>query len=146
MAEKLTPKQEKYIHERLKGKTQREAYKAAYDVKRMSNRAVDTEACELEANPKVALRMRELQERAASKAVASAQEILEELTKIAMGTEAYPDYNIAGEKVEKLPNMSSRLKAIELLGKYHKLFTEKIEEKSDTTVRVVIGKNKEFAE
>ena len=111
MAVKITAKQQAFINGVLEGKSQREAYKAAYNCKRMSDKTIDEEACRLMSAPKVAARYAELMDKAASEAVATAQEVLESLTGIAM----------AGEN-EKT---TDRLKALELLGKYHALFTEK---------------------
>lgn len=45
---------------------------------------------------------------------------------------------IADSKTEKT---TDRTKALELLGKYLKLFTEKVESNNDTTVRVIIDDN-----
>jgi len=41
---KLTAKQEKFVQELIKGKSQREAYKAAYNAKNMSENSIDVEA------------------------------------------------------------------------------------------------------
>ena len=41
---KLTQKQEKYVQELIKGKSQREAYKASYNAKKMSDNSIDREA------------------------------------------------------------------------------------------------------
>lgn len=40
----LTAKQEKFVQELVKGKSQREAYKAAYDADRMLDRTIDSKA------------------------------------------------------------------------------------------------------
>lgn len=144
---KLTPKQDKYARARVRGLSQREAYKESYSVKRMSDASIDKEACVLEANPKVSQRIRELQEKAAAEAVATAQQVLQELTDIGFGRKAYPGYTITGDEIERKPSMTARLKALELLGKHHKLYTDRVEEKGDMTLTVVIGEDiKEFAE
>ena len=83
----LTQKQEKFVQELLKGKSQREAYKAAYDAKNMSNAAIDVNACKLLKSTKVALRFKELREkvikRTEEKAIITAEEIVREIASIA---------------------------------------------------------------
>jgi phage terminase small subunit len=59
-AAKLTAKQEAFCKAIVEGKTQHEAYVSVYSVKRMKPAAIDTEASELRANPKVARRIAEL--------------------------------------------------------------------------------------
>ena len=56
----LTNKQEEFCQNIISGMTQHDAYKNAYDVKKMSNKAVDEEASKLIKNPKVAQRVDEL--------------------------------------------------------------------------------------
>lgn len=56
----LTAKQEAFCKAIVEGKTQHEAYASVYSVKRMKPAAIDTEASELRANPKVARRIAEL--------------------------------------------------------------------------------------
>ncbi|WP_265445080.1 terminase small subunit [Acetivibrio straminisolvens] len=83
----LTAKQEKFVQELIKGKSQREAYKAAYNAKNMSNNSIDREACLLLKNPKVAQRYEELKskviKRSEEKAIITAEEIIKEIADIA---------------------------------------------------------------
>lgn len=59
----LTPKQEQYCKNKvLKGMTQKDAYKNSYNAKNMSDNAISVEACKLEANPKIAIRIKELED------------------------------------------------------------------------------------
>lgn len=87
MATGLTPKQEKFVQELIKGKSQREAYKSAYDVKKMSDGAVDREACLLLKSPKVTQRFEELRgkavKRTESKAIITREEIIKGIASIA---------------------------------------------------------------
>lgn len=89
MAERLTAKQEKFVHGLLKGKSQREAYRAAYDAEKMSDAAVDVAACNLLKNHKVALRYDTLHTKVVAKAeeqaIMSAVEVLKEIESIAKG-------------------------------------------------------------
>ncbi|HWS31044.1 MAG TPA: terminase small subunit [Clostridia bacterium] len=82
-----TPKQEKFIAELLKGKSQREAYKAAYNAKNMSDTTIDVKASVLFKSGKVAARYAELHgkvlKRAEEKAVMNAVDVLREIESIA---------------------------------------------------------------
>ena len=84
---RLTQKQEKFVQGLIKGKTQREAYKAAYNAKRMSNNSIDREASLLFKNPKVSQRFHELRskviKRAEEKAIITAEEIVQGIADIA---------------------------------------------------------------
>lgn len=57
---KLTQKQEKFIQALISGKSQREAYKEAYNAANMKDSTIDKRACELLKNGKVAGRYEEL--------------------------------------------------------------------------------------
>ncbi|SHI75567.1 Terminase small subunit [Geosporobacter subterraneus DSM 17957] len=84
---KLTPKQEKFVQELIKGKSQREAYKLAYNASNMSDKVIDVRACELLKNSKVAVRYDELRsklvQKAEEQAIMSAIEVLKEIESIA---------------------------------------------------------------
>jgi hypothetical protein len=59
----LTPQQEKYCKNRaLEEMTQQDAYRGAYNAVNMSYDSVAVEACRLEQNPKIALRIKELED------------------------------------------------------------------------------------
>lgn len=83
---KLTDKQEKFVQELLKGKSQREAYKASYSVKNMTDKSIDETASKLFKNVKVNTRYNELHDKLVKKAedecIVTATDVLKELTKI----------------------------------------------------------------
>lgn len=85
--EKLTKKQDAFLYGVMKGMSQRDAYRAAYNASRMSDAAVDVEASRLLKIPKVALRYDELRSKALAvaeeQAIMSAVEILKEIESIA---------------------------------------------------------------
>ncbi|MHB1098115.1 MAG: terminase small subunit [Burkholderiales bacterium] len=54
---KLTPKQEKFCQEIVKGKSQSDAYRKAYATKGMKDKQVHEEACKLKSNPKISQRI-----------------------------------------------------------------------------------------
>lgn len=60
MADKLTIKQERFAQGLFAGKSQREAYRQAFNTKKMSDNAVDVEASNLANSPKITLRLDEL--------------------------------------------------------------------------------------
>lgn len=59
-ANRITDKQEKFVQGLLKGLSQREAYKQAYDTSKMSNKIIDEKACRLFKNLKVRARYDEI--------------------------------------------------------------------------------------
>lgn len=86
-ANKLTDKQERFVLALVAGMTQRQAYKEAYNTKRMSDKTIDEAASRLfNDNSKVAARYNELHDRlmqvAESQAIMDGTEVLEELSKI----------------------------------------------------------------
>ena len=78
----LTPKQEKFVQNLVKGMSQREAYKKSYNAKKMKDASIDTKAWELMQKVEIRERYDELMGKAESKAVMSAQQRMEWLTNI----------------------------------------------------------------
>lgn len=54
---------------------------------------------------------------------ASAEAVLQELTHVALGTQEYPSYDKNGDAMYQAPPLTARLRALELLGKHHQLFS-----------------------
>ena len=76
----LTAPQEKYCQARARGLSQRQAYREAYPKSaKWKDSAVDSQACRLEAMPKVSARLEELQEAAAKEAVASRAAVIDRM-------------------------------------------------------------------
>lgn len=71
----LTDKQERFVQELLKGKSQREAYRAAYDCKRSSDKTVDNKAYALFKKGEVRARYDELHHNAIKRTVDDAESI-----------------------------------------------------------------------
>ena len=83
----LTQKQEKFVQGLIKGKSQREAYKAAYNAANMGDNTIDVKASELFKNGKVRVRFEQLNDkvikRTEEKAIITAEEIIKEIVNIA---------------------------------------------------------------
>lgn len=110
----LTPKQEKFCQEVVKGRGISDAYRAAYDAGGMKNPTINRNAKALMDDNKIATRIDELRQPAIESAQISAKAVLERLDRIATVTEAAEKYGDA-------------IRANELLGKHLKLFTDKTE-------------------
>ena len=179
----LTDKQEKFVQELIKGKSQREAYRAAYPTStKWLDTAVDCNASKVFSDAKVLQRYEALKNRLIKEAeddcIITAKQVLQELANIALanGTDyaeildkEYPvkdkDGNETGEyktytSVDMIPTecltkaqrsaiagieqtqsgikvkQHDKVKALELLGKHLKLFTEKQEIELSGTVSV----------
>lgn len=83
----LTDKQEKFVQELIKGKSQREAYKLSYNASKMNDNTIDRKASELFCSGVVTARYNELHDRLVKEAedetIITAKEILTELKHIA---------------------------------------------------------------
>ena len=112
----MTPKQHQFAREVVLGKSQADAYRAAYNTLRMNDNSIRREASRLMDNPNVATTVVELQQKAdaavVQERIASREEVLQTLT----------GYMHSGE-----PRDNIRLRAAELMGKHYGLFTDRIE-------------------
>jgi len=170
--DELTPQQEKFVQELIKGKSQREAYRKAYpNSKKWKDNSVDVNACRLFNSPKVKLRYEQLKnkviQKAEEEAIVSAVEVLKELKKIGFADikdflsfrtektvvgydeetgdpiygyapviEMKPSDQVDGTLIQEVSinqkgvftfKLHDKLTALDKLGKYLKLFTEKVE-------------------
>ena len=128
--EMLTPKQEKFVQNLIKGMSQREAYKNSYDAENMSDKTIDEEACRLFNDNKVSARYKELQDRLMTEAIMTAQERLKFLTDIIKGEEReHKVYISDGEAVEydAEADFNAKLKAVDLMNKMQGEYVTKIE-------------------
>lgn len=122
----LTPKQEKYVQNLIKGMSQREAYKNSYDAKKMKDATIDKKASELLKQEKIRGRYEELQEKAESKAIMTAIERKEWLTKVITGDIKEKTY-YDNEEHEREAYLSDKMKAMEILNKMSGEYVTKIE-------------------
>lgn len=137
-SDRLTKAMEEFVLHLVAGDSQRAAYRAAYPACKAADGAVDAKASRLFSMVKVRARYDTLMARAANEAVAKAADVLAQLSDIALGRERFPAYDMFGNELERYPSMGARIKALELLGKHHKLFTEMREVQEQTTVKVVL--------
>jgi phage terminase small subunit len=107
----LTAKQEQFVQNIIQGMSQADAYRSAYDTKRMSDNAIYREASLLLNNPKVAQRLEELRGQLAKPSIKTAQERMEWLTQLIDS-----DDEATNEK----------LKAIDILNKMEGLYVQRI--------------------
>ncbi len=143
MADKLTDKQEAFCQAVAAGHSQSDAYRMAYNTKKMKDSSVHSKASALAADGKVRARVQELKAAvlaAATKGtIATAEEVLQEMTCIAMGRKKYKGYTNGGQAYDKEPVVAERIRALENLGKYHGVFTDgKKGEDDDTPSGVVL--------
>ena len=108
----LTAKQEQLVQNIIQGMSQADAYRSAYDTKRMSDNAIYREASLLMSNPKVAQRLAELAKAADTPKIMSAQKRLEWLTRLIEND---------GE------GTNEKLKAIDIMNKMQGEYVQKVQ-------------------
>lgn len=138
MAERLTLKEEKYVQGvAIKGLSQREAFKAAYDCKNMKDETIDKRASELLKKGKVRGRYDELMAkvigRSEEKALLTAEKTFARIAELAYMPLDHP---LVQEGIVKVSDIN---KATEQAGKILKVFTDKV--KLDITPIVIGGED-----
>lgn len=104
---------ERYAQNLIRGMSQRDAYRDAFPRSvGWKDRTVDVRASELYNQPAVQERIKELQEAAASEAVATRQERMEILSEVARSDKQLPKY---------------RMQAIDILNKMDNLYVRRVE-------------------
>ena len=139
----LTTKQEKYVQELIKGKSQREAYKVAYPKSENWKEAtIDTNACNLLKNNKVLTRYNELRDKTANKAIWTRERSINTLVNIMQKCEGVMSTtktdNATGEEIEIVDSKAASvaINAIKELNNMNGYNVENINMKID---KVVIG-------
>jgi phage terminase small subunit len=108
----LTAKQEQFVQNIIQGMSQADAYRSAYNAKRMSDNAIYREASLLMSHPKVSQRLSELAREADTPKIMSAQKRLEWLTQL-----------IENEK----EGTNEKLKAIDIMNKMQGEYVTKVQ-------------------
>lgn len=160
----LTPKQEKFVRNLVSGMSQYDAYRNSYNADNMKRSTIDRRATELAAKSTIKARYNELIEKANEKAEIKAEDILRELKAIAFSNGS--DYaqikngklyfknteDLSDEKrkaiscIKKTKDSKSietydKLKAIDMLVKYMKLFDNAGNETSTPSLKIVVTDN-----
>ena len=138
MKEDLTPKQERFIQNIVSGMSQRQAYKDSYNAENMTDESIDTEACLLFNNPKVAQRYRELMDKLEDEAIMSARERMIWLSNVVKGKVKHTSYGSDGEAYENEAYISDKLKAVDTLNKMSGEYITKIDADVNTDVNINI--------
>ena len=138
----LTLKQEKFVEELIKGKSQREAYKAAYNTSRLKNASIDSLACRLLKGVKVRSRFEELKSQADDKtgddATSMRAFIITQLQDIAAGKakDEIKDYDSDGVLIKSRTQLRQADRA-NALDKLSALYG--VNQQVDNSVQIQIG-------
>ena len=138
----LTLKQEKFVEELIKGKSQRVAYRAAYNTKGLSDNGADVAACKLLKTPKVKLRYEELRakadEHSGNEAASMRAFIIAQLQDIASGAakDEVKDYDSDGVLIKSRTQLRQADRA-NALDKLSTLYG--VDQQVDNTIQIQIG-------
>lgn len=119
----LTVKQEKFVQNILNGMTQRQAYKDAYNAENMKDETIDSEACILFKDRKVAERY---------------QELLKEMEKVAVMSALEKRKLLKDMILNEKNSMGDRLKALDIDNKMSGEYIENLKVESDNKLDVTI--------
>jgi phage terminase small subunit len=122
----LTPKQEKFVQGIIEGKSQADAYRAAYSTKNMTDKTIREEASRLMSDPNVSAMVKELRNQVKASTIMSAQERMEWLTELIKNTNE---------------GTTDRLRAIDIINKMTGEYVTKIDAdvKNDITINVELS-------
>lgn len=164
----LTPKQEKFVRNLVSGMSQYNAYCNSYNAKNMKRSTIDRKATALFGKDTIRARYNELINKANEKVEIKAEDILRELKAIAFSNGS--DYaEMKGNKVQfkdtdkldadkkraiasikqtregKQIDTYDKLKAIDMLVKYTKMFDQKSDDHKQPTLNIVVTDNSNLA-
>lgn len=137
MNNKLNVKQEKFIQNIVKGLSQRQAYKEAYEVNYDDN-AIDVKACALFNQDKVQARYKELMQELEDKSIMSAKERMKYLTEIIKEQKKEKAYTMFGDEYEKVANFKTKLDAIEILNKMSGEYKTRVDANVNSEIKVTL--------
>jgi phage terminase small subunit len=133
----LTAKQERFVQNMVKGMTQRQAYKDAYDAENMKDETIDNEAYKLFKNNEIAMRYKELIEKLEDEAIMTAKQRMVWLSDVVRGKVKHISYGGNGEEYENEAYISDKIKAVDTLNKMSGEYVTKIEGDLElTTIKV----------
>lgn len=131
----LNAKQEKFIQNIVKGMSQRQAYKDAYNAT-YADKDIDNNASKLFNKTEVQTRYKELMGQLEDKTIMSAKERMIWLTDVVKGKVKHISYGSEGQEYENEAYISDKLKAIDTLNKMSGEYITKVEADVDYTIRV----------
>ena len=144
----LTPKQKKFCQEYLKDFNATRAYKVAYSAKK--DITARTNASKLLTNTNIQNYLSDVMNETKAKDILDIDGVLDNLSRLAIGEpreKVFKRIDYKGKKPKVVydnvttvtPQAQDQLKALELLGKYYKIFTDKVETQTDITVNIDPG-------
>lgn len=140
----LTPNQEKFVQGIIEGKSQIDAFRAAYPKQRSADKTCYENASRLMNNSKIKARLKELRDQLAKPSIMTAQERLEYLTRVIKGEEPERVVQfVEGEKFEETipPSIKTRLNALDIMNKMQGEYVQKVEAdvKSELTINIELS-------
>ena len=137
MDNKLNVKQENFIQGIIKGLSQRQAYKEAYNAN-YADKDIDSKACNLFNSDKVQTRYKQLLKELEDRSIMSAKERMIWLSDVVRGNIKHISYGGNGEEYENEAYISDKLKAIDTLNKMSGEYTTKVDANVNTEIKVTL--------
>ena len=137
MDNKLNVKQENFIQGIIKGLSQRQAYKEAYNAN-YADKDIDSKASNLFNSDKVQARYKELLKELEDKCIMTAKERMIWLSDVVRGNIKHISYGSNGEEFENEAYISDKLKAIDTLNKMSGEYTTKVDANVNTEIKVTL--------
>ena len=137
----LTAKQEQFVQNIIKGMSQADAYRSAYNTKRMSDKTIHENASRLANDSKITARINELRAQISTVSVMSAQERLEYLTRVVLGIEKEKETVVVDGKpveVEVPTAIKTRIDAIDKMNKMTGEYVQKVQTEVTNAVNINI--------
>ena len=122
----LTQKKQKFGQKYFECGNAVEAYKTAYNCKKMSDHSIRTEASKLLKDPDITLYLSELNAKVDKKAIMSYQERMIWLTKVINGEITHTSYDSNGNAYDNEAYISDKLKSIDILNKMDNSYQQNI--------------------
>lgn len=158
----LTPKQELFVKGLVEGKTQRQAYYAAYPSSRKwKDATVDNKAYKLAKRDEIKARVAELTQKVVrhveKKCLVDAEYVINGLKEVAerckqavplmkkQGKDMVPVLDANGDPVYAIVDSMGANKSLELMGKSIKMFTDKVEVVDGTGIAALLRERRKTA-
>ena len=142
MKDKLTAKQEKFITNIIKGMSQREAYKDAYNAENMKDESIDCNACKLFNDAKIKQRYEELIEKMQDEAIMTAKERMVWLTEVVkeIQKEGVKVHTVEKDFIvgEGTADLNTKMRAIDILNKMDGQYITKVEADVNADINITI--------